>query len=138
MLQGGIIAKLNIVKTVFFMLLKGLKNSGVFANFYYGFYKDDFYIFIPAKPLKVGLNKFNALERITPKPGLYKSKDCHRSVVSKRVITRNNSFKDSSSWEFIEKGPRIPEDRPYKLVESQEVTIRLDEAPIGGLDLETS
>ncbi len=30
------------------------------------------------------------------------------------------------------------EDRPYELIESQEVIVRPDEAPIGGLNLETS
>ncbi len=34
--------------------------------------------------------------------------------------------------------PRIPEDRPYELVESQEVTIRPEQASISGLDPETS
>ncbi len=50
MSQEGTIAKLNIVKTGFFIPLKGSKSSGVFANFCYGFYRDDFYIFILARP----------------------------------------------------------------------------------------
>src|SRR6266566_759658 len=118
-LQGGTIAKLNIVKTGFFILLKKPKNNSVFANFYYGFYKDDFYIFISARSLKIGFNKSNALERITPKLSLHKPKDRHRSVVSEGVTIGNNGFKDFSSWESTEKGPHIPEDRPYEPVESQ-------------------
>src|SRR6266566_2536852 len=78
-LQGGTIAKLNIVKTGFFIPLKGLKSSGVFVNFCYGFYKDDFYISIPARSLKTGPNKFNALERVTSKLGPHRPKDRHRS-----------------------------------------------------------
>ncbi len=118
--------------------MKEPKNSGTFANFCYGSYKDNFYIPIPARPLKAGLNKSNASEGVTPKPGPHRPKDRHRSVVSEGVTTRNNGFRDLSSWESIERGPRMPEDRPYKLIESQEVTIGPDKAPIGGLDLETS
>ncbi len=117
-LQGGIIARLNIVKTGFFIPLKGHKNSSVFVNFCYSFYKDDFYIFIPVKPLKAGLNKPNVLEKITPKSGPHKPKDRQRSEVSKGVNTGNNSFKNPSSWESTEGGPCMPEDKPCKLVES--------------------
>jgi len=136
--QGGTITKLNIVKTGFFIFLKGPKSSGVFANFCYGFYRDDFYIFIPAKPLKVGFNKSNVLEGVIPKLSLYRSKDRYRSVVSTGVTIGNNGFKDFNSWKSIERGPRVPEDRPCEPVESQEVIVGLDEALISGLDLETS
>ncbi len=44
--QRGIIVRLNIVKTGFFILLKGYKSSSVFINFCYSFYKDDFFILI--------------------------------------------------------------------------------------------
>ncbi len=129
---------MNIAKTGFFIPLKGPKSNGAFANFCYGFHRDDFYISIPARPLKAGPNKPNASEGVTPKPGPHRPKDRHRSMVSKGVTTGNNGFRDLSSWESIERGPRMPEDRPYKPVESQEVTIRPDEALIGGLDPETS
>src|SRR6266699_3763369 len=138
MSQGGTIAKLNIVKTGFFIPFKRSKSSSTFANFCYGSYRDDFFISIPVRPLKVESNKPNALEGVTLKPGLYRPKDRHRSVVSEEITIGNNGFKDLSSWESIEKGPRMSEDRPYELVESQEVTIGPDEASIGGLDLETS
>ncbi len=129
---------MNIVKTGFFILLKGPKSNGAFANFYYGSYKDDFYIFIPARPLKIGPNKSNVSKKVTPKPSPYKPKDRHRSVVSERITTGNNGFKDPSSWESTERGPRVPEDRPYKFVESQKVIVGPEQASIGGLDLETS
>ena len=109
---------MNIVKTGFFIFLKGYKSNSVFINFCYSFHKDDFYIFIPAKSLKVGSNKFNVLKRITPKLGLYRPKDCQRSKVLKKVDIGNNGFRDLSSWESIERGPRTPEDRPCELVES--------------------
>ncbi len=109
---------MNIVKTGFFILLKRLKNSGAFANFYYGSYRDDFYIFISVRPLKAGPNKPNALEEVTPKPGSHRPKDRHRSVVSEGVTIGNNGFKDLSSWESIERGLRMSEDRPCELVES--------------------
>jgi len=118
--------------------LKGPKNNGVFTNFYYGSHRDDFYILISARPLKAGSNKFNASEKVILKPGPHKLKDRHRSIVLEEITIGNNGFKDLSSWESIEKGPRIPEDRLCKLVESQEMTIGPDEAFIGGLDLETS
>ncbi len=95
--QEKIITKLNIAKIGFFIPLKRPKNNGAFANFYYGSYKDDFYILIPARPLKIGSNKPNASKRVTPKPGPHRLKDRHRSVVSKRVTTGNNSFKDLNS-----------------------------------------
>ncbi len=69
--------KLNIVKIGFFILLKRFKNSSVFTNFYYSFYKDDFYISILIRPLKIRLNKFNVLKEVTPKPSFYKFKDCY-------------------------------------------------------------
>ncbi len=109
---------MNIVKTGFFILLKRPKSSSAFANFCYGSYRDDFYIPISARPLKVGLNKSNVLERITPKLSLYKLKDRHRSVVLEGVTIGNNGFRDLSSWESIERGLRIPEDRPYEPIES--------------------
>ena len=129
---------MNIVKTGFFIFLKGPKSNGAFANFCYGFYKDDFYISILARPLKVGPNKFNASKKVTPKLGPYRSKDRHRFVVSEGITIGNNGFKDSSSWESIERGPCVPEDRPCEPVESQEVIVGPDEALIDGLDLETS
>ncbi len=57
--QRGIIARLNIIKTGFFILLKSYKSNNAFTNFCYSSYRDNFYIFIPAKPLKVEPNKFN-------------------------------------------------------------------------------
>ncbi len=109
---------MNIAKTGFFILLKGFKSSGAFANFCYGSHRDDFYIFILARPLKVGFNKLNASEGVTPKPSLYRLKDCHRFVVSEGVTIGNNGFRDLSSWESIERGSRVPEDRPCEPVES--------------------
>ncbi len=97
MSQGGTIAKLNIVKTGFFILLKGSKSSGAFVNFCYGSYRDDFYIFIPVRLLKVGPNKLNVLEGVT---------------------IGNNGFRDLSFWESIERGPCVLEDRLCELVES--------------------
>ncbi len=96
-LQGKIITKLNIVKIGFFILLKGYKNNNVFINFCYNSYKDDFYILILAKPLKVEPNKFNALKKITPKLGPHKLKDCQQSEILKKINIENNSFKDPSS-----------------------------------------
>ncbi len=89
--------KLNIVKTSFFIPLKRFKSSNAFANFCYGSYKDDFYISIPIRPLKVGFNKSNVLKGVTPKLNLYKFKDRHRSMVLKKVTIGNNGFKDLSS-----------------------------------------
>ena len=109
---------MNIAKTGFFILLKGPKSSDAFTNFCYGSHRDDFYIFIPARPLKVGFNKFNVLKGVTPKPSLYRFKDYHRSMVSEGVTIGNNGFKDLSSWKSIKRGPCVPEDRFYELVES--------------------
>ncbi|SRR6266566_912449 len=95
--------KLNIIKTDFFIFLTGYKNNNVFINFCYNSYKDDFYILIPAKPLKVKLNKLNALERGTPKLILHKLKDRRRFKVLKGINIGNNGFKNPSSWESIEK-----------------------------------
>ncbi len=109
---------MNIVKTGFFIPLKGHKNSSAFANFCYSFYRDDFYIFIPAKPLKAGPNKPNILKGVISKLGLYRFKNCQRSEVLKGVDIGNNGFKDFSSWESTERESCMPEDRPYKPVES--------------------
>jgi len=88
---------LNIVKTGFFILLKGYKNNNAFINFCYSSYKDDFFILIPAKPLKTGPNKLNALEKVTSKPGPHRPKDRHRSKVSKDIDIEDNGFKDLNS-----------------------------------------
>ncbi len=109
---------MNIVKTGFFILLKGYKSYNVFTNFCFSFYKDDFYIFVLARPLKARPTRFNVLKRGTPKPSFHRPKDRQQSEVSKRVNIGDNGFKDPNSWESIEKRPRIPEDRPYKPVES--------------------
>ena len=130
--------KLNIVKTGFFILLKGYKSRSVFANFCFSFYKDNFYIFVSAKPLKSGLIRLNASKGGTSKLGLYRSKDRQRSEVSKKVNIGDNGFKDLNSWESIKKGHRVPEDKPCEPVESQKVTIGPEQAPIGGLNLKTS
>ncbi len=90
--QGRIIAKLNIVKTGFFILLKDHKNNSTFANFCYNSYKDDFYIFFPAKLLKVGFNKLNASKKVISKLGPHKLKDYQRFEISKGVDIRNNGF----------------------------------------------
>jgi len=82
------------------------------------FTKINFYILIPVKPLKAGPNKPNISKRVTPKSNPHKPKDYQQSKVSKKVNIRNNGFKDPSSWESIEGGLRISEDRPYKPVES--------------------
>ncbi len=116
--QRGIITKLNIVKTGFFILLKGYKSRSTFANFCFNSYKDDFYIFIPAKPLKTGPTRSNASEGRTPKLGLHKPKDRQQSEVSEGINIGDNGFKDLSSWESTERGPYIPEDRLYEFVES--------------------
>src|SRR6266699_5065673 len=121
---------MNIVKTGFFLPLKDQKNRSAFTNFCYSSHRDDFYIPIPAKPLKTGLTRPNTSEKVTPKPGLHRSKDRQRSEVSKGVTTGKNGFKDPNSWESTERGPHIPEDRPYVPVESQKVTIKPNEAPI--------
>ncbi len=75
MFQRGIIARLNIVKTGFFISLKGYKSCSVFVNFYFSSYRDDFYISVSARPLKVGSIKFNVLEERIPKLSLYRFKD---------------------------------------------------------------
>ncbi len=136
--QGGIIARLNIVKTGFFISLKGYKSRSTFANFCFSSHRDDVYIPVSAKPLKAEFTRLNASKGGTPKPSLHRPKDRQRSEVSERVNIGDNGFKDPNSWESIEGGPRMPEDRPYKLVESQEVTVGPKQASIGGLDLETS
>ncbi len=73
--QRKTITILNIVKTSFFVFLKGQKSRNTFANFYYSSHKDDFYIPISARPLKAGPIRFNASERVIPKSGLHKPKD---------------------------------------------------------------
>ncbi len=108
---------MNIVKTGFFILLKGYKSNSAFVNFCYSSYRDDFYIFIPAKPLKVRPNRPNTSKGGTLKPGFYKPKDCQRSEVLEGVNIGDNGFRDPSSWESIERGPYVSEDRLYKLVE---------------------
>ena len=129
---------MNIAKTDFFILLKGHKSRNAFINFCFNSHKDDFYIFIPAKPLKTGPTIPNASKEKTPKPGLHKPIDRQRSKVLKGVNTGNNGFKDLNSWKSTEKRPHMPENRPYKSIESQEVTIRPKQAPINRLDPETS
>src|SRR6266699_1743994 len=124
--------KLNIAKTGFFISLKGHKSNSAFANFYYSFYKDDFFIPIPVRPLKIEPNKFNASEGVTPNLNLYRLKDCHRFEVSNGVNIGNNGFKDLNSWESIEKGHRMPEDRLYEPIKSQEVTVGPKQASISG------
>ncbi len=109
---------MNIVKTGFFIPLKGPKSSSAFANFCYSFYKDNFFILIPIRPLKVGPNKSNVLEGVTPKPDPYRPEDRHRSEVSEGVNIGDNGFKDLRSWESIEEGFCISEDRPYEPIES--------------------
>jgi len=98
--------------------LKGYKSRSAFANFCFNFYKDDFYIFIPVRSLKAGLIRPNALKRGTPKLGLHRPKDCQRSEVSEGVNTGDNGFKNPSSWESIERGLRMSEDRLCKPIES--------------------
>ncbi len=109
---------MNIVKIDFFISLKGYKSRSAFINFCFSFYKDDFYIFILVKPLKIGPIRFNVLKRRTPKPGLYRPKNCQRFEVLKKVNIRDNGFKNLSSWESIEGRLYVPEDRLYKSVES--------------------
>ena len=116
--QEKTITILNIAKTGFFVLLKGQKSRSAFANFYYNSHKDDFYIPIPARPLKTGPTRFNASKKVTPKPGLHRPKDRHRSMVLERVTTGNNGFKDPSSWESIKGGLYMSEDRLCEPVES--------------------
>ena len=129
---------MNIVKTGFFILLKNYKSRSTFINFYFSSYKNDFYIFISVRPLKVGFIRLNVLKRETSKSNLHKPKDYQRSEVSKRVNIKNNGFKDSNSWKSTKRELYMPEDRPYKPVESQKVTIRPEQASINGLDPETS
>ena len=95
--QRGIITRLNIVKTGFFILLKGYKNRNAFTNFCFSFYRDDFYIFIPARPLKTGPIRLNVLKEGIPKSGLYKPKDRQQFEVSKGVNTGDNGFKNPNS-----------------------------------------
>ena len=122
----------------FFISLKGYKSNNVFINFCYNFYKDDFCIFIPVKLLKVGLNKLNVSEKVILKSSFYRLKDRQRSGVLEGVNTGNNGFEDLSFWESIEGGLCMPEDKSYKFVESQEVTIGPEQTLINGLNLETS
>ncbi len=136
--QRKIITRLNIVKTGFFIPLKGHKNSNAFANFCYNFYKDDFYIFILAKPLKARPNKSNASKKVIPKSNLYKSKDCQQFEISKKINIGNNGFKDLNFWESTKERLCMPKDKPCEPVESQEVTIGLEQAFINGLNPETS
>jgi len=88
--------------------------------------------------LKAGPIRFNVSKRGTPKPGFHRPKDRQRSKVLEGINTGNNGFKDPNSWESTERGPYIPEDRPYEPVESQEVIIGPKQASIGRLDLKTS
>ncbi len=88
---------MNIVKTGFFILLKDYKSNNAFINFCYDFYKDNFFIFILTRPLKVGLTRLNALRKITLKLGLYKPKDRQRSEVLEGIDIGNNGFKDLNS-----------------------------------------
>jgi len=118
MFQRGIIARLNIVKTGFFISLKGYKSRNAFVNFCFSFYRNDFYISISARPLKVGPIRSNALKGGTPKLNLYRPKDRQRFKVLKGVNTGDNGFRDPSSWESIEGGLRMSEDRLCELVES--------------------
>src|SRR6266566_1792539 len=64
--------RLNIVKTGFFIPLKGHKSNSAFVNFCFSFYRDDFYILVLARPLKVGPTKLNASKGRTSKPGLHR------------------------------------------------------------------
>ena len=73
--QRRTIAILNIVKTGFFVPLKGQKSYSAFANFCYSSHKDDFYILILARPLKAGPIRPNVLKGVTPKLGLHRPKD---------------------------------------------------------------
>ncbi len=109
---------MNIIKTGFFIPLKGYKSRSIFANFCFSFYKDDFYIPIPTRPLKAGPIRPNASKRRTPKLSLHRPKDRQQSEILKKVNTKDNGFKNLSFWESTKRGPRIPEDRPYKPVES--------------------
>ncbi len=88
--------------------------------------------------MKAGPIKFNVLEKGTLKPGLHRSKDRQRSEVLEGINIGNNNFKDLNSWKSNERGPRIPEDRPYKPIESQKIIIRPKQTFIDGLDPEIS
>jgi len=68
--------------------------------------------------LKTGSIRLNVSKGGTPKPSFYRPKDRQRSEVLKRINIGNNGFKDLSSWESIERGPHIPEDKPYEPIES--------------------
>jgi len=98
--------------------LKDYKSYNAFINFYFNFYKDDFYIFISIRPLKVRFIKFNVLKKRTSKLGLHRLKDYQRFKVSKGINIGNNGFKDSNSWESIEGRFYISEDKLYKSIES--------------------
>ena len=88
---------MNIVKTGFFVSLKDYKSCNAFANFCFSFYRDDFYMLILAKPLKVGPIRPNASKRETLKLGLHRPKNRQRSKVSEGINTGNNNFKDLNS-----------------------------------------
>ena len=94
--QRRTITILNIVKTGFFVFLKGQKSRSAFANFCYSSHRDDFYIPIPARPLKVGPIRLNASEGVTPKPGLHRPKDRQRSEVLEGVTIGKDGFRDPS------------------------------------------
>jgi len=98
--------------------LKGYKSRSIFINFCFSFYRDDFYIFILVKPLKIGPIRFSVLKGGTLKLGFYRFKDRQRSKVLERVNIGDNGFKNLSSWESIEGRSCISEDRPYELVKS--------------------
>ena len=109
---------MNIVKTDFFILLKSYKSRNAFVNFCFNSCRDDFYILVLIRPLKIEPTRPNVSEEGTPKPSLHRPKDRQRSEVSERVNIGDNGFKDPNSWESTERGPCVPEDRPYEPVES--------------------
>jgi len=88
--------------------------------------------------LKTKPTRLNTSKEGTPKSSLHKLKDRQQSEVSKGINTRDNGFRNPNSWESIEGRPRVPEDRPYKLVESQKMIVKPEQAPISGLDPKTS
>jgi len=65
----------------FFIFLKGYKSRSVFVNFCFNFYKTDFYILVPVRPLKVGPIRPNVSKGETLKLGLYRPIDRQRSEV---------------------------------------------------------
>ena len=88
---------MNIVKTGFFIPLKGHKSRSAFTNFCFNFYRDDFYISVLVRPLKIGSIRLNASKEGTLKPGLHRPKDRQQSEISERVNIGDNGFKDPSS-----------------------------------------